>query len=176
VVVDGFRLSKSQRRCLARNQEVRCSLHRPDTSSDQITLFNRYHDAMHALKGWPHRVTDIDEYTRSFLAGQFDFAHEMRFWHEDRLVGVGLVDITPWGMSSVYFYHDPDWRPEAPGVYSMLRELLFARDQAIPHHYLGYWISACASMAYKSNYGPHELLQAYVEMDQEPSWALPEAG
>lgn len=170
VCADTFRPSKSQRRCLKRNEDVECSIHRPSVTDEQLALFNRYHAAMHQKKGWPLRQTTETEYVESFLLGQFEFSYEFRYHRAGQLVGVGLVDMTPWAMSSVYFYHAPEWRPDAPGVFSMLFELVVAQHHRIPRHYLGYWISACPSMAYKSNYGPHEILQRYVEFDEEPEW------
>ena len=53
---------------------------------------------------------------------------------------------------------------------SLLAELQHAQQASIEHHYLGYWIAACPSMAYKNRYRPHPLLDSYVTDEQRPVW------
>jgi arginine-tRNA-protein transferase len=170
VLVEEFRPSKSQRRCGRRNGDVRYELARPSLSHEHLDLINRYQADMHRRRGWPLRLMDADEYTASFLLGTFDFAYEVRYFRDEQLIGVGLIDITPRYSSSCYFYHHPAWRPAAPGVFSMLVELHLAAQARRAYHYLGYWISACGSMAYKTQYQPHELLKESVDRNQTPHW------
>ncbi|MCA9170689.1 MAG: arginyltransferase [Planctomycetales bacterium] len=174
VDVANFKASKSQRRCWKQNQDIAVQIGPPSLTRDHLDIFNRYHADMHQRRGWPLRETSPEEYFESFLLGNFEFAAEFRYFRAEQLVGVGLVDITQAASSSVYFYHDPDWRGRAPGVFSMLVELGYAKDRGIDHHYLGYWIRECPSMAYKSQYGPHELLQEYVDDNAAPSWLPPQ--
>ncbi len=126
--------------------------------------------AMHTVKGWRERNIDLSEYRQSFLDGNWPFAYEMRYYRERDLVGVGLVDVVPTGMSSVYFYHAPDWRSESPGTYSLMREISHAHDNNKQYVYLGYWISENRSMDYKASFRPHEILDAYCADDHEPQW------
>ena len=88
-------------------------------------------------------------------------------------VGVALVDVVPDAVSSVYFFHDPDWRQNSPGVFSILTTARFAQQQGLNYQYLGSWIPECQSLAYKSNYHPHERLAFYPEDDEEPVWLSP---
>ena len=44
------------------------------------------------------------------------------------------------------------------GVFSVLHEIEWAKRHGIPHYYLGYWVHGAATMQYKANYRPHELL------------------
>jgi hypothetical protein len=37
-------------------------------------------------------------------------------------------------------------------------EIAFAAREAIPYYYLGYWVRDCATMAYKADFRPFELL------------------
>jgi arginine-tRNA-protein transferase len=165
-----FRPSKSQRRCWRRNGDVRIELTRPTLSRQHLDLFNSYHRAMQQQRGWPFHKTDASQYACAFLAGDFGFAYEFRFFRGADLIGVGLVDITPRCSSSVYFYHDPQWRSAGPGVFSMMAELRVAARLNLRFHYLGYWIAACSSMSYKSQYRPNELLQAHVGDQENPCW------
>jgi arginine-tRNA-protein transferase len=125
---------------------------------------------MHARRGWRFELTTAEEYDSSFLAGKWSFAREFRYWRQGRLIGVGLVDETQSALSSVYFYHDPVWRSRSPGTFSILQEIEYARQTGRRWLYLGYWIAACGSMAYKAGFAPHEVLAQYVADDVEPAW------
>lgn len=47
-----------------------------------------------------------------------------QYWLDDKLIAVGVVDILPSCISSVYLYYDPDYGFLSLGVYSALRYLL----------------------------------------------------
>jgi arginine-tRNA-protein transferase len=172
VRVDAARFlpGKSHRRCLRRNEEIEVLIGRPTVTEDHVRLYNAWHADMAVRRGWRESAVDAEEYAQAFLIGEWDFAREMLYVCGGRLVGVGLVDILDEGVSSVYFYHDPQWRDAGPGTFSILQELEFCRRTARPHLYLGYWIAECPSMAYKGNYGPREVLERYVTDDEEPRW------
>jgi arginyl-tRNA--protein-N-Asp/Glu arginylyltransferase len=170
VLVDEFEPSRSQRRILQRNQDVQVYIGPASVSPDHVRVYNAYHADMSLRRGWPHNETTVDDYANSFLIGEWPFAHEMLYYERDELIGVGLVDIVSEAVSSVYFFHAPDWRPRAPGTFSILQELQFCRATGRRFNYLGYWIAGCQSMAYKSNYTPHEILDGYIDPPTEPRW------
>ena len=168
--VAAFEPSKTQRRCQRKNSNIRTELGRPMLTQAHIDLYNNYHASMHAEKGWKKREADFVEYAQSFLEGQWPFAHEMRFYRDNDLVGVGLVDIVSTATSSLYFYHAPTWRPDNPGTFSLLQEIALARQLGKRHVYLGYWIPENRSMAYKGTFRPHELLTSYYPDNVLPHW------
>jgi arginine-tRNA-protein transferase len=77
---------------------------------------------------------------------------------------------------SLYFFHEPATRSSGLGVFSLLQELRFARERGLRHHYLGYWVAECQSMAYKAQYGPHEILQRFPADHEAPVWLRAEDG
>jgi arginine-tRNA-protein transferase len=173
VVVGRFRPSKSQRRCLKRNPEITVRLVRPEASTRHIQLYNAYHQDMNRRRGWPYRPIAPEAYIESFVMGAGTFGHEMQYHADGRMVGVGLIDILPAGISSVYFYHDPAWRRNGPGTFSILQEIRLAGSLGKPHLYLGYCIRENPSMRYKSRFLPHECLDRYVADGDPPSWRPP---
>lgn len=172
--VNEFKPTKSQRRTLKRNAHIRVRIQRPSVSQEHLDLYQIYHDDMNQRRGWPIHPISERRYAESFLQGGGEFSREFLYYDGDTLVGVGLVDLVPEAGSSIYFFHHPDWRPLAPGVFSLLYELQYARENGHTYHYLGYWIPECQSMAYKSQYRPHEILERYPEDDEEPEWYPPE--
>ena len=175
VDVAAFAPNKSQRRCLKKNEDVRLVVRKPRITKEHLAVFNAYHADMHDRRGWARESSTAEEYSRTFLAGHFSFAAEFLYLRGRELIGVGLVDLTPTAMSSIYFYHHPDWRPAGPGTFSALKEIEYARQSGRRWIYLGYWIPENASMRYKSNFEPHEILDRYVADDETPTWRRPEA-
>ena len=173
VRVDEFRPTRSQRRVLNRNGDVRIEVRLPKVTREHVDLFNAYHADMTDRRDWTRNVTDEEDYENSFLIGYWPFAREFAYYRGKQLVGVGLVDVVADAVSSVYFYHRPDWRNRAPGTFSILQEIEFCRRTDRRFNYLGYWIAGCGSMDYKARFQPHELLERYVEEDEEPRWLRP---
>lgn len=170
IPVDRFQPSKSQRRALKRNSHIEVEVHSPEVTDDHVELFNEWHRDMALRRGWAENATSFQNYYESFIGGTFDFAREFRYWEGDRLVGIGLVDQVEDAVSSAYFYHDPAWRPLGPGTFSSLMEIEYARQNGLQYVYLGYWIQQNQSMNYKARFQPHELLDFYVDDEDEPVW------
>jgi arginine-tRNA-protein transferase len=155
---------------MRRNQWVEVLIQRPTVTAEHVRLYNDWHADMSSRRGWQFHPTDEDDYAESFLLGEWEFAREMLYVCDGQLIGVSLVDVVDDGLSSAYFYHDPGWRDLGPGTFSILQEVEFCRRTGRRYLYLGYWIAECPSMAYKANFGPHEVMERYVEDDEEPVW------
>ena len=175
VDVNQFRPSKSQRRVLNRNSHLSVELHSATVTDDHIRVYNLWHAEREDARGWRANRTSAEDYASGFLSGQWGFDYEMRYLDptappDRQLVGVSLVDIVPQGLSSIYFYYDPAWRPHSPGVFSALQEIEFCKTQGLSHVYFGYWIQECQSMAYKNQFRPYELLTTFPRDNEEPTW------
>jgi leucyl-tRNA---protein transferase len=170
IVLGQFSPSRSQRRSLQRNAQIRVVVQRPSVTAEHLRLYNSYHEDMSRRRGWPRQSITETAFRASFVEGDWSFAREFLYYDGDRLVGVGLADVVSDALSSVYFFHDPAWRARAPGVFSVMRQARYAQEQGLLYQYLGYWVAACPSMSYKSNYGPHEILAGLPADSEEPSW------
>ncbi|WP_166823242.1 arginyltransferase [Thalassoroseus pseudoceratinae] len=173
VDVAAFQPTKSQRRTLKRNSDVRVVVQPASVSEEHLRLYNDWHADMHVRSGWRAEEIDARQYSESFLMGDWEFSQEFLYFRNDRLIGVGLVDVLADSLSSVYFYHDPEWRPNGPGTFTILQEIEYARAHGKRWVYLGYYIAECQSMAYKNRFGPHEILAWYPEADESPQWNRP---
>jgi len=155
VPVDRFAPSRSQRRVLRKNTGVRITAGPPIPTQEKWELYQRYQ------REWHRKHTPDDD-----LAGFIDFLYHspvetLEFTYRDRwdnLLGVGICDICPRSLSSVYFYFDPRRADQSLGTYSALYEIQWAREQKYAYWYAGYWIEQCASMSYKSRFRPFEIL------------------
>lgn len=170
VDVNRFHPSKGHRRTLKRNSHISVTMCKPTVSELHVDLYNRWHEDMTERRGWTPQAVNEREYWESFLIGRFESLREMRYFDGDRLVGIGLVELLPAGISSSYFYHDPDWRESAPGTFSLLCEIELARSLEKPWLYLGYWIKECPSMAYKNRFQPAEVLSRLPADTEQAEW------
>lgn len=92
-----------------------------------------------------------------------------QYWLDGKIIAVGVVDILPHCVSSVYLYYDPDYSFLSLGVYSALREIAFTRQlhekaPQLSYYYMGFYIHSCPKMKYKGHYRPSDLLcpETYV--------------
>ncbi|KAM4668997.1 arginyl-tRNA--protein transferase 1 isoform 5-T5 [Amazona ochrocephala] len=92
-----------------------------------------------------------------------------QYWLDGKIIAVGVIDILPYCVSSVYLYYDPDYSFLSLGVYSALREITFTRQlhEKAPDlcfYYMGFYIHSCPKMRYKGQYRPSDLLcpETYV--------------
>lgn len=89
-------------------------------------------------------------------------SYHQHYYMDGKLVMVGVVDILPRCLSSVYLYYDPDIMFLSPGVYSALREIELTRKLYLGSHdfryyYMGFYIHSCPKMRYKGHYAPSYL-------------------
>jgi arginine-tRNA-protein transferase len=171
VLVDEFETSASDRRVMRQNNNIDCDLAPVVVTAQHVDLYNRYQAFMHKERGWALQSHSAFSYFEAFVAGPENIGWEWRYFDGNRLVGVSLMDMAPDGISLVYFFYDPAWRPRSPGRFSILNQLLFAKGRGIPYAYLGYWVEACPSLSYKSRFRPHEILEKYVSAADEPTWS-----
>lgn len=86
-----------------------------------------------------------------------------QYWLDDKLIAVGVMDILPYCISSVYFFYDPDYRFLSLGTYSALREIYFIHQlndfvPSLKYYYMGFYIHSCPKMRYKGRLEPSYLL------------------
>lgn len=84
---------------------------------------------------------------------------------EEKLIAVGVLDILPNCVSSVYVFYDPEYSDWELGKVSALQEigltLRLSRLKAmskVAHYYMGFYIHTCQKMKYKAMYRPSQVL------------------
>ena len=71
--------------------------------------------------------------------------------------GVGVLDVVPNGLSTVYFYWDPLLRDLSLGVYSALHEIALCQQWGKRYYYLGYLVAGSKTMSYKASFTGGEV-------------------
>jgi arginyl-tRNA--protein-N-Asp/Glu arginylyltransferase len=167
-----FSPSKSQRRAAHACARLRRVVGTPRVDDARLALYARWHESRERLRGWEPNAQTYDRY-----ALEFGFPHpcarEAAFYDDEggeRLVGVGLFDETPNALSAAFFFYDPEYARMSLGTANVLWLVQDARASGRAHVYLGYRVAGCASLRYKANFRPHEVLVGRPPLGQRPVW------
>lgn len=153
VPVAGFVPNSSQRRCYRKNADLVVDVGLPAVTEEKLALYNRYNAQWHG--GPEMTLADFGTAFYESCVGTIEFTYRTP---QGELLAVGLCDLGPASLSSVYFYFEPQASRRGLGTFGALWEIHFAAWNAIPFYYLGFWVAGCDAMSYKANFRPHELL------------------
>lgn len=98
-----------------------------------------------------------------------DGAYHYLYYLKDKLVAIGVVDLLPESLSSVYFIWDPECAHLGLGNLGALFEIALARKYNRPFYYMGYYIHNCVKMRYKGKYSPSYLLDPQYSLIEKES-------
>ncbi|XP_034886348.1 arginyl-tRNA--protein transferase 1 isoform X8 [Mirounga leonina] len=148
------------------------------TFQESYQVYKRYQMVIH--KDPPDKPT-VSQFTRFLCSSPLEAENpphgpdcgygsfHQQYWLDGRIIAVGVIDILPSCVSSVYLYYDPDYSFLSLGVYSALREIGFTRQlhqktSQLSYYYMGFYIHSCPKMKYKGQYRPSDLLcpETYV--------------
>lgn len=159
-----FTPRRSQRKILSRNKDLSVSIH-PSSNEEghyqnsreydeSFNLYRRYIEGRHA-DGDMYPATR--EQFQSFINQTANSSIFVHFRVQDQLVAVSVIDVLEYGLSAVYTFFEPNLTRRSLGVYAILWQINYARQQQLPHVYLGYWIKDCQKMKYKTDFRPLEF-------------------
>jgi arginine-tRNA-protein transferase len=160
--VPGFRLSRTHRKILTRNDDLSRDLVEAEATQEQFALLKRYLVTRHPGGG----MTDMT--WQDYMAMVEDTAvrtHliEYRLPSTDEgpgdLVAVTLADLLSDGLSMVYSFFDPALEKRSLGVFAILDHVRQAEAVRLPYVYLGYWVQGSPKMDYKAQFRPMEVLK-----------------
>ena len=96
--------------------------------------------------------------------GTYNFIHKI----DGKIIAVGVWDILPTSLSSVYLYYDTDYSFLDLGVFTAVREIEYMRnfqklvDPNFKYYMMGFYIDTCQKMKYKGFYHPMEILDPFT--------------
>jgi arginine-tRNA-protein transferase len=168
--VENFQWSKSKRRILRRAKDISILIQPPSITQEHLDLFRKYHKFKEKKNGWEYHEVTYNGYFSSFVDGAYDYGYEVLYYFEGKLIGVDLIDILPQGISSIYFYYDPDFSYYNLGKLSLYYQIIMAKERGLEWIYLGYYVEGCPSLAYKATYKPFLTLQGRPSNIAEVKW------
>ncbi|MFK5937162.1 MAG: arginyltransferase [Sulfurimonas sp.] len=165
-----FTFTKSAKRVLKKATHIKSYLQKPTLTQEHLNLFKKYHLHMKDKKEWDYHETTPEHYYQSFVSGHANFGHEVLYFDENKLIGVDLIDILEDGISSIYFYYDPDYSAYSLGKLSLYKQIQYALKARKKWIYLGYYVEECPSLSYKADYKPYVTLQGRPSEYEEFIW------
>ncbi len=168
--VKNYHFSKSERRIFRKNKDLRIVVTRPMLSHSHLRVHEKYHAHMEEKKGWDYTPTTSQHYYSSFVQGYEDFGYEVQYFLHDQLIGVDIIDMLPDGISSTYFFYDPEFEKRSLGKLSLLYQIKIAKEENLDWIYLGYYVKDCPSLSYKGAYEPLYTLQGRPEVHERSIW------
>ncbi|WP_111557896.1 arginyltransferase [Paracoccus sediminilitoris] len=171
--VADFVPSRTQRRIQKRNAVLQRLATSAWATEEQFDLFRRYLDRRHADGG----MADMDIFEFAAMIeetpiktrvieyrGGSDDPGTMKSGDE-HLTAVCLTDVLDDGLSLVYSFYDPVFRPASLGTHVILDHIEIARAAGLPYVYLGYWVPGSRKMEYKARFNALEIYKGGVWQD-----------
>ena len=154
IPVDNFEAKRGQRRSLSRNSDLRVVRSEDIRDDEAYDLYRRYIEQRHS--DGDMYPPDREQY-ESFLNNAWNCTSYYRFYRQDTLLGVAVVDELVDGLSAIYTFFDPEEKKRGLGSFAILWQIGKTREMGLEYLYLGYWIRDCQKMAYKAEFRPLEL-------------------
>ncbi|XP_037033813.1 arginyl-tRNA--protein transferase 1 isoform X2 [Bradysia coprophila] len=148
-------------------------------SAEELSLYKRYQTVIHnddepsASEFEDFLISSPLEPEQSSICTTVVFgSYHQQYWLDGKLIAVGVIDILPSCVSSVYFFYDPDYSFLSLGTYGSLREIHLTQQlqqqvSAINSYYMGFYIHSCPKMRYKG-----KLTGSYLLCPEAYTWHL----
>ncbi|PAF54280.1 arginyltransferase [Helicobacter sp. 13S00482-2] len=171
-LVGEFKFSKNHKRILKKNEFLKIIFSRPSVDLQRLALYDKYHKKMVEKKGWDYKGIDLDSYADMFTEGEMDFGFELSYYFDEKLIGLGLVDVLSDSMSAIYFFYDHDFADLSLGTLNILTQIKIAQHKGLKYFYPGYWIKDHYCMGYKERFKPFEILENTPDLFDQPIWQI----
>ncbi len=172
--VKKFKLGKSGRRVYKRctNEIDEIIVQKPQFSQECLSLHKKYHDYMQIKKNWKNFEVTKKTFMELYIKGASNFGKEVLYIKDSKIIGVDFIDILDDGISSIYFFYDPDFSYLGLGNFSMYKQFDFAKELDLKWIYIGYYVKDCDSLKYKAKYKPYYILQNEPNLNEPDIWQL----
>lgn len=143
-----FRLSKSQRKILRKNQQTTVIFRNAFIDTEKEELFHKH--CVRFTQNVPNSIYD-------FLSAKPDHipCHTLECCLLDenkQLYAVSFLDLGQQGTSSVYAMFDPDYSDRSPGLHTLIAEIMFAIEHKKSFLYTGYAFHESSHYDYKKKF------------------------
>jgi leucyl-tRNA---protein transferase len=147
-----FRLSKSQRRILRRNEDLNVVIRPAAVTPESEDLFHRH------KQRFDHNLPST---IYSFLSREPARVpcecRELALLYDKTLIGVGYFDLGQISSSGVYTSFDPLESKRSLGIFTILKEIEFAIDSGREFYYPGYVYQGESFYDYKKQLSAGEI-------------------
>ena len=142
-----FTLSKSQRRVLRKNEDLRVEIRPIAITDESNALFHRHKERFD--QGIPASIYDFLSAQPATIPGD---GREIAVYRGKALVAVSYFDVARNSISGIYAVFDPDESTRRLGIFTMLKEIEFAIETGRDFYYQGYAYEGESFYDYKKRF------------------------
>lgn len=154
IPVSSFSASKSQRRTIKLNDDIKTKVIQNPDYSKYHSLYERYILSRHPDS---ESMQNVENIFATFLSSKWSNTFSIEFLLPDNeLICVAICDPLKDGWSDVYTFYNPDFNKRGLGNFAILAQIKLLQQRAEKYLYLGYWIKDCIKMNYKTQFKPCE--------------------
>ncbi|MEE8119065.1 MAG: arginyltransferase [Gammaproteobacteria bacterium] len=153
IPVSDFRLSRSQKRVLARNHDLKQAQVQLLPTEERLELYQRYQSERHPDG---QMLATSNQNLLDFFDSPWSDTRFTEFRLDEQLICVSISDRLDDAWSAVYTFFDPRFAKRSLGTLAILNLLSLARSESLDWVYLGYWIADSPKMNYKNRFRPME--------------------
>ena len=150
IPVEKFKMRKDQKRNWKKNANIQFLVLNPSYTQKKFTLYQE-----HCRFRFQSKQQTKSLYYLDFIYSP-PTTYETNYFLNNELIGTGYIDITESSISSIYFFYARKVLSAGPGVFSILKEIQFAKRLKKKYLYLGYYIKDNHFMAYKNRFLPNQ--------------------
>lgn len=151
VPVEQFTPNKNQRRCIKKNQQTTVVVKPAQFEQTHYDMYMRYQKHKHGDGGMAD--SSPEDYI-NFLASSWCNTLFVEFSIDGVLAAVAIVDLLDNALSAVYTFFEPKFSSYSLGNYAVLWQIQHAKEIDLEFVYMGFWITDCRKMSYKTQYQP----------------------
>ena len=142
-----FSLSKSQRRVLRRNEDLKTVIRPIKITKTSASLFQRHKQRF--KEGVPDSIYDFLSHTP---ADRPCDAKELAVYLSGKLAAVSYFDVGGDSTSGIYAMFDPNLSQRSLGIFTLLKEIEYSIARSKTFYYLGYCYDGNSFHDYKKRF------------------------
>jgi arginine-tRNA-protein transferase len=146
-----FSISKSQRRILRRNQDLRTVIRPIEITEEKEVLFERHKNRFDY--GVPDSIFDFLSFSPSNVPCE---ALEVCVYNRGKLLAASFFDVGETATSGIYAMFAPEDARRSLGIFTMLREIEFSIQNKKNFYYQGYAYEGESFYDYKKRFSATE--------------------
>ncbi|MBS1269081.1 MAG: Aspartate/glutamate leucyltransferase [Gammaproteobacteria bacterium] len=151
IPVNEYRPNRSQQRTARQNQDLHIKATPARFEDAHFELYLRYQRSRHP----DSEMCDPDpKQYRRFLVNDRHESWFYEMYDRNELAAVAVCDRLNDGLSAIYTFFAPEQAYRGPGTFAVMHQIKQAKALGLSFVYLGYWISECHKMAYKTRFKP----------------------
>ncbi|MGH9837758.1 MAG: arginine-tRNA-protein transferase [Blastocatellia bacterium] len=166
IALERFSPSRSQRRVMAKNRDLRVVIRDTFIDDDKVDLFYSHRERFN---------DNLPDSIYTFLSDEPATVpctnREICVYDGDRLLAVSFLDIGCDSTSAVYAMFDPDESRRSLGIFTMLEAIRYSRELNCRYYYPGYAYREPSIYDYKKNFAGVECFDwqgGWAPLSQEP--------